>query len=281
MINALTIDVEDWYQTNDFDIPPEKWDGFEDRIVGSTDRVLDILACNRARATFFILGSVAKKHPGLIKQIAAGGHEIASHGTWHRMVFRQTPQEFRADLVYTKEILEDLCGKAVRYYRAPSWSISRKSLWALEILEEEGYILDSSLQPYWTPLSGIAGAPNRPYYPLINGRRLNLLEYPPSSLLFWKIPFAFAGGLYLRILPSLLIVSSLRKVNKKGPGLVYTHPWEHDPFQPRLKVSPLIRFVHYYNLSKTSEKLSILLNQFTFKPIGEVIGNYQYPSLPV
>lgn len=281
MINALTIDVEDWFMTNDFSFPPETWSGYEDRIDKSTGTILEVLARHKVKATFFILGCIGHKHPQLVRAVQAEGHQIASHGSRHQMVCEMTPREFREDLVYSKNTLEDITGQEVNFYRAPSWSISRQSLWALEILEEEGFICDSSLQPFWTPLSGIRGAPHTPYHPVIKGRKLQLLEFPPplAKVGFLKLPFS--GGLYLRLLPSPVISWALKQVNRSGPGMIYSHPWETDVEQPRLPVPPIIKIAHYHNLATTVPKLESLLRQFTFVPLGQMIAEYDFPSLPV
>lgn len=279
MNNALTIDVEDWYHAHDLKIPYENWDKLTDRIEIGTRKILELLDFHQTKATFFVLGSLAAKHPVLIREIASRGHEIGSHGNLHRMVSAMTPQEFRDHAAYTKNILEEICGCAVKSYRAPTWSISRESLWALEILEELGFSIDSSLQPFRTPLSGFAGAPMQPFYPQVNGKRLSLLEFPPSTLNFGRLIFPFAGGLYLRVLPSCLISCLLKQYNKSGPGLIYTHPWEVDEGQPRLEVSPLARFTHYYNLHTTYAKLSRLLAEFSFVPLEEAVQNNSFPEI--
>lgn len=281
MLNALTIDVEDWFMTQDLRISPQQWSGYEDRIEKSTGTILEVLDQYQVKGTFFILGCIAKKHPDLVKAIKNKGHHIGSHGTWHQMVCEMSPQEFKEDLLYSKRTIEDIIGQEVNFYRAPSWSISRDSLWALEILEEEGFICDSSLQPFKTPLSGINGVPSTPYYPIVNGRKLKLLEFPPPLIKEGILKLPFAGGLYLRILPYPIIRLALKYVNRGTPGLIYSHPWETDVNQPRLPVSPLIRLTHYHNLSTTVPKLKKLLEQFTFISLEKLISNYDFPSLPI
>lgn len=279
--NILTIDVEDWYHTNDFNFPASQYHTYEDRIVENTIALLELLSKYKAKATFFVLGIVAKSHPGLVRSIKNGGHEIGSHGYCHTLVYNQEPKEFRQELVLTKRILEDITGSPVNLYRAPSWSISRTSLWALEILEEEGFICDSSVHPFENPLYGIEGAPYEPYYPIIKGKTLSILEYPPTIFKIGKYCLPYTGGLYLRMIPKTIILKTITRMNKKAPVMVYSHPWELDTTQPRLKVSPLIKFVHYYNLHKTEKKLEGILSSFQFIPLGEAIKEGSYPNLPL
>lgn len=281
MKNALTIDVEDWYQTQDFNFPLKSWSGIEDRVVGSTETILEILSCYDVKATFFVLGCVAQKYPGLVRKIDALGHEIGSHGAWHQMVSKQSREEFRKDLRTSKDILENITGKAVRLFRAPSWSITRDTLWALQILDEEGFTGDSSIQPFETPLSGIKGAPQVPFHPVIDNHKLKLVEYPPPVLPLGRCILPFAGGFYLRIWPYAFVARALRSVNKARPGMVYVHPWEIDEQQPRVKASPLIRFIHYYNLKTTEQKLKRLLTDFNFVSLGELISEGQFPFLTI
>lgn len=281
LFNALTVDLEDWYQTHDLDIAVDRWSSFEDRIQYSTGVLLELLSRYQLKATFFVLGCLASKHPHLIAEIAAAGHEIGSHGYWHRLVYRQTREEFRNDLLSSKRILEDITGKEINMYRAPSWSICSNSLWALEILEDEGFGCDSSIMPFKTPLSGISGAPAAPYYPVVGGRRLNLLEFPPTTMQIGSFHLPFAGGFYLRALPRVIVSSALAFVNKSQPGMVYVHPWEIDAGQPRLNTKAVINLIHYLNLNKTVKKLEHLFRIFRFVPLGDFITMGSYPSIPI
>jgi polysaccharide deacetylase family protein (PEP-CTERM system associated) len=273
MKNALTVDLEDWYHASDLNINANNWEGYEDRIVDSTTRVLHLFDRLNIKATFFVLGCVAKKHPELIRSISGGGHEIGSHGVWHRLITKMRPHEFRSDLITSKMIIEDIIGKKIELFRAPSWSISRDNLWALQILSEEGFVCDSSLQPFATPLSGVNDVPCEPFIPVINGEKLNLIEFPVPILKLGKIPVPFAGGLYLRMMPLRYILYGLRQINKGNPGMIYFHPWELDLDQPVLKVSPHIRFTHYYNLKSTQQKLQKIFVCNEFAPLGEIIKN--------
>lgn len=277
MDNVFTIDVEDWYHTMDFNFPQSTWDNYEDRVEYGLKSIMEVLSKHNVRATFFVLGCVAKKHPELIKEILNLGHEIGSHGTNHVMVTTQTREEFRADVAMSKEILEDITGAQVKLYRSSSWSIVPETIWALKILEEEGFICDSSIQPFKTPLSGFKHAPRQPFYPIIDGKRLNILEFPPSVLPIFNICLPFCGGLYLRTFPIEYIKYALKRVNKKAPGMIYTHPWEVDIGQPRLKVPIHTKFTHYYNLKGTLNKLDNVLTNFKFITLEELIkdGNYK------
>lgn len=281
MQNALTVDVEDWFQTHDLNFERKSWGNFENRVDQSTKLILEALAEHGIRGTFFILGWVADEFPGLVREIADQGHEIASHGRWHTKITEMNREQFRQDARHTKSQLEEITGQEVKVFRAPSWSISTDTLWALEILQEEGYSCDSSIQPFKTPLSGIQGAPPYPYHPIINGTALRILEYPPTTLQFGKIRFPFAGGLYFRLLPYLITKIALKRVNKKANAMVYFHPWEFDAKQPRLKVSPLVQVTHYVNLDKNLQKVNNLLQDFNFVPLSELIAGCVFPKLPV
>lgn len=281
MKNGLTVDVEDWYQTHDFNYDEKLWCKFEDRVDYSTKTILELFEKHNLRATFFVLGCVADKHPGLVKQIVQAGHELASHGSWHRMVTHQTQEEFREDVRASKILLEDISGLEIKMFRAPSWSISSHTLWALEVLEREGFICDSSVQPFVTPLSGVRGAPVGPYHPVIEGRKLRLVEFPPTVLEIGNFRVPFSGGFYLRAMPMILLNLAMRRVNLERAGMVYVHPWEVDIAQPRQKVSPLIWLSHYLNLNKTEKKLATLFSQYSFGPLGDLINEGDFPALSV
>jgi polysaccharide deacetylase family protein (PEP-CTERM system associated) len=276
MLNALTIDVEDYYQVSAFekDVARTDWDRYESRVVANTQRVLRSLDEAQTKATFFVLGWVADHHPELVREIHRAGHEIGSHSYWHRLVYEQTPDEFRADLVRSRDVLEQIVGESVTAYRAPSFSITKKSLWALEILCEEGFTCDSSIFPIHHDRYGIPDA----------RAELHQLATPAGSL--WEFPAAVmriagvnapvSGGGYFRLYPLPLTIRALRSVNqrRKQPFVFYTHPWEFDPDQPRLRVgSWLSRRRHYLNLSSTERKLRRLLSAFSFGAIRDVIAS--------
>ena len=279
MKNAFTIDVEDWYQTLDFNFDIKDWCNFEDRVENSTETILDLLEKHNTKATFFILGYIAKKHPTLVRKIVTKGHEIGSHGTWHKMVTLQTREEFKKNVLTSKKTIEDITGIGVQLYRSSSWSICQKTLWALEILNELGFICDSSIQPFKTPLSGMKNVSCDPFYPIINNKRLDLIEFPATVLKFWKFRIPFSGGFYLRLIPYSILSKSMKCVNKNRQGMIYVHPWETDVEQPRLKLPLHIRAIHYTNLNKTTFKLDKLLNEFEFVPLGELIKENNYISI--
>ncbi len=277
MTNAMTIDVEDWYHDNLLKLDRGSWDRLESNVIANTEQVLELLGEQGVRATFFILGCVAKAHPSLVKKIAASGHEIGVHGYWHTLVSQQTRAEFSQELHLTRDILQELTGQGVALYRAPSWSVSRQTLWVLEELEQEGFVCDSSIQPFATPLSGVTGAPVAPFHPIVNGRRLALVEFPPTVLNLGLLRIPFAGGFYLRLMPSWICHQAMRLVNNTRPGLVYTHPWEYAAERPALPLG-LINFAQQHSAKTTKTKLRSLLDQFAFAPLGTVIADHRFPA---
>lgn len=279
MYNALSVDVEDWYHTLDFNFPMETWGNYEDRIEHSLRILTALFDRYQVKATFFVLGAIAKKHPRLIAEIAAQGHEIGSHGSFHKLIYKQNEQEFREDIRSSKQTLEDITGKPVEIFRASTWSISKDTLWALRILQEEGFRYDSSIQPFQTYLSGMKHAPVSPFYPVIQGKKLDILEFPPTVYRLGKFTIPFAGGFYLRAMPLPLIKRFLQAVNKTRNGLIYIHPWEVDDGQPRLKVPPHVQLSHYYHIKENAGKIEQLLQCFSFMPIGELVKDNAYPSV--
>jgi polysaccharide deacetylase family protein (PEP-CTERM system associated) len=274
----MTVDVEDWYMTNGLDIPPERWGLFEDRVVQSTGKVLELLDRHRTKATFFVLGCVAQRHPGLVERIAEGGHEIGTHGGWHRMLTRMTPEEIAGDILESKRVLERISGLPVRLFRAPSWSMNPRTYSVLQMLERAGFLCDSSIQPFRTPLSGLDDAPSRPFHPIVEGERLNLVEFPSMVWEGFGARIPFSGGFYLRAMPYGIVRALMRSVNRSSPGMVYVHPWEFDPSHPRVKASPLIRLAQYYNLTATESKFERLLRDFAFAPLGEILKGRSFPD---
>jgi polysaccharide deacetylase family protein (PEP-CTERM system associated) len=273
MINALTIDVEDYYHVSAFDsvVGFANWGTQESRIERNIDKVLDILAQEGVRATFFVLGWVAQHFPGVVKAIYSAGHEIATHGYAHRLVYDQTPDEFQADVQRSLDVIQDLTREKIIGYRAPSFSITPKSVWALEILEACGIKYDSSVFPT-RPLVhnryGFPGALTRPYQ-----IRPGFWEFPITTFRFLGRNFPVGGGGWLRHYPYEITRWGLRRVNAEGrPALVYLHPWELDPDQPRLNGSLWRQFLHYHNLDKTADRLRALCQDFRFAPIREVLG---------
>ncbi len=273
IVNALTIDVEDYFQVSAFEgtVSRAQWDGFESRVVRNTERLLEILDQASVKATFFVLGWVAVRCPGLVVRIADGGHEIASHGYDHRLIYEQTPAEFRDDVRRAKAELEATCGKAVLGYRAPSYSITERSLWALDVLVEEGYVYDCSIFPIHHDRYGIPDSPRHAY--TIARSSGSLLEIPPATIAVAGMNLPVAGGGYFRILPYSWTRRGIRHLNEveNQPALFYVHPWEFDPAQPRLDACWRSRLRHYTNLSGTEGRLRQLLQDFRFGSIGTVL----------
>jgi len=269
MLNAFTVDFEDWYQG--LEIPHTRWAGFEDRIGPSGRRLLDLLGETGTRATFFVLGAVAERHPELVRELAGLGHEIATHGWSHTLVYRLKPEEFRSELTRSVQLLEELAGKPVVGHRAPFFSITRESLWALEILAETGIRYDSSIYPVWNYRYGIAGAPRWPHD--IGKGAAALREFPITTWRFLGRNVPVAGGAYFRLYPYALTRHAYRSINRSGqPVAFYIHPWELDPGHPRIALPRRIAATHYANLGATEPRLRRLLRDFTFAPMREVLG---------
>ncbi len=270
MINALTVDVEDWYHICDLEdiIKPGEWERYESRVVVNTRRVLQILREAKTKATFFILGYVGERFPEIVQEIDEGGHEIATHGFYHKLVYKQTRDEFTEDLERSMKVLKDITGKDIVGHRAASFSIIRESLWALDVLVSQGLKYDSSIFPVRHPRYGIIDAPRFPYR--VKG---SLFEFPPSTVRLGRRNLAFGGGAYLRFLPYWYIKWAIGRINIGGnPALIYIHPWETDLDQPKLAV-PLSRALpHYVNLKSAPKKLRALLEDFRFAPVKEVLG---------
>jgi polysaccharide deacetylase family protein (PEP-CTERM system associated) len=234
--------------------------------------LLRLLAEHEIRATFFVLGWIADRFPALIREVVRAGHEIGSHSYWHRLIYTLSPDEFREDLRCSRDILEDLLGSPVRAYRAPSFSITRDSLWALDILEEEGFRCDSSIFPVHHDRYGIPGAQRFPH--TFRRGRAELYEFPPTTYCLGKATVPVGGGGYFRLYPLAWTCRMLAHVNRvcRQPFMFYIHPWELDPDQPRMGgISPATRFRHYVNLDKTETKLGRLFESFRFAPMSEVL----------
>ena len=279
MLNALTIDVEDYFHVTAFErhVRRDEWDSYELRVEANTRRILDMLDEFDIRATFFVLGWVAERVPEMVRDIARRGHEIACHGYGHELVYRIGPERFRDDVRKSKALLEDICGEQVFGYRAPSYSITMKSLWALDILIEEGFRYDSSIFPVLHDTYGIPGAHRFPHE-IVRPSGV-IKEFPLSTLpvqVGWKehrLPIA--GGGYLRLLPSWVVTRGMRRINtvEREPAVLYFHPWEIDPEQPRIRAGMKSRFRHYLNLHSTEGKLRNLMGALSFSTVQEVLGN--------
>jgi polysaccharide deacetylase family protein (PEP-CTERM system associated) len=278
MLNALTIDVEEYFQVSAFEkyVKHEDWSTYPSRVEANTLKVLDMLEEFSVNATFFVLGWVAEKYPSIVREVQKRGHEIASHGYNHKLVYNMSPEDFRKDVKMSKMLLEDICGKKVCCYRAPSFSITKESLWALDILIEEGFLCDSSIFPVYHDIYGIPNARRFPHE--INSPRGVIKEFPVSTVQInilknrkYRVPVS--GGGYLRLFPVWLIKKAIKHINEseRQPAILYFHPWEVDPEQPRIRAGIRSRFRHYINLDRTMEKVKYLLSSFKFAPINQVL----------
>jgi len=272
--NAFSIDVEDFFHVQAFaaTIDRARWDEFTPRVEANTERLLGLLRARKIRGTFFVLGWVTERFPGLVRAIAQAGHEVASHGMTHRLVYEQTPQVFRDETRRAKGLLEDLLQRPVLGYRAATYSITARSLWALDILVEEGFRYDSSIFPMHHDHYGIPGAPTEPYV-LTTPNGARLVEFPISVLRWHGVTIPVAGGGYFRLFPYALTRWALRKINEaRQPFVFYLHPWEIDPGQPRIEGAGWkSRFRHYQNLTRCESRLEQLLGDFAFSTAEDVL----------
>jgi polysaccharide deacetylase family protein (PEP-CTERM system associated) len=281
MQNALSFDIEEYFQVHAFEtvVNRSDWGSYPARVVENTQRILRLLAAHDVKATFFILGWVAERFPELVREIAGQGHEIASHGYGHELIYRQSQEEFVVDLerslVLLSQALQDSAlpaeQKRILGYRAPSFSITRQSLWALDVIQSYGLCYDSSIFPLV--------AHDR--YGISNARRFaseiqaGLWEFPVSTVQLVGRNWPVAGGGYFRLFPLSLTRKAIQHINREGyPAVIYLHPWEFDPEQPRIKQAGLVsKFRHYLNLKKTEERLAVLLQEFSFGPMRSVFAD--------
>ena len=273
IVNAMTVDVEEYFQVSAFarTIGRSDWDSYESRVEASVDRLLARFAAHGARCTFFTLGWVAERHKTMIRRIVDTGHELASHGYQHQRATEQTPDQFRADIRRTKAILEDLAGIEVVGYRAPSFSFDRSNAWAHEILCDEGYKYSSSIYPVRHDHYGVPDAPRFPYKPLGHD---GIVEFPLSTVRLFDRNIPCSGGGYFRLLPYRVSRWALRRLNddEARPAVLYLHPWEIDPDQPRqTDVSLKTRFRHYVNLRRMERKLVRALSDFSWERMDRVL----------
>jgi polysaccharide deacetylase family protein (PEP-CTERM system associated) len=273
MLNALTIDVEDYYQVSAFEscVRFEDWPTHESRVEKNIGRVLGILDEYGVKGTFFVLGWEAERRPRMIEEIAARGHEIASHGYRHRLVYSMTLSECRDDIARSKARLESITGAPILGFRAASYSIVAGSTWCLDVLIDLGFKYDSSIFPIHHDRYGIPDAQRFPC--ILQRRRDSIVEFPLSTVRHLGLNWPIAGGAYLRFLPSWVIRSGIRRINQveAQPAIVYLHPWELDPNQPRLSGPVKSRFRHYTNLGKTEFRLRQLLAAFSFGTVRDVL----------
>ena len=268
--NALTVDVEDYFQVSALapHIARADWERIPCRVERNVETILSLFAESGARATFFTLGWIAERYPGLVRRIVAEGHELASHGYGHLRIHEQAPAEFAQDIGRAKSLLEDLSGAEVKGYRAPSFSIGSRTLWAFERIAQAGYRYSSSVYPVRHDLYGMPDAPRFAYRP-----RADLLEIPVTTATVLNRNLPAGGGGYFRLLPYAVSRALLRRVNRVDarPGIFYFHPWEIDPAQPRVPGTSLkTRFRHYVNLRRTEPRLRRLLREFRWRRMDEI-----------
>ena len=273
--NALTVDVEDWYHVSAFAdrIDPAGWDSFAPRVGDNTRRLLELFARHDTRATFFILGWVAERQAALVREIAAAGHEVACHGWSHQLVYGQERETFREETLRSKALLEDLLGKPVSGYRAASYSITRESLWALDVLAEAGFEYDSSIFPVRHDRYGIPDGERWPHL-ITTPSGAKLVEFPLSTAYWMGMRLPVAGGGYFRLYPYALTRAGLGSINRDGkPFIFYLHPWEIDPAQPRMTdASWKSKFRHYNGLEKCEARLERLMQDFRMTTCREVLA---------
>ncbi|MBZ5628702.1 MAG: DUF3473 domain-containing protein [Acidobacteriia bacterium] len=277
--HILSVDVEDYFQVEAFAdlVSRESWDQWPTRVEQNTMRLLDLFDEADTKATFFVLGWVAAKVPSLVREITRRGHELACHSYWHRCIYGLTPEEFRRDTRLAKTVLEQASGVAIRGYRAPSWSITVRSLWALDILGEEGFEYDSSIYPIHHDIYGLPGARRVPYAHRLNGNR-RLQEFPPATVRLMGLTLPAAGGGYLRLLPYAYTAWAIRRMEaEEGQQVVvYLHPWEIDPEQPRIAGRVRSRFRHYTNLHSMEHKVRKLLQLRRFQSFQQMLASAAY-----
>lgn len=271
--NALTVDVEDYFQVSAFseNINYSDWDNYPLRVEDNTRALLELFDQHKVTATFFVLGWVAERIPGLVREIAACGHEVACHGFSHQLVYNQSPQVFREETLRSKQLLEDIIQQPVYGYRAASYSITERSRWALDIIAEAGFIYDSSIFPVRHDRYGMPGTPEAPYI-LESPAGRSITEFPLATARVFGYRLPVAGGGYFRLYPYLVTRLGLSQINaQQRPFIFYLHPWEIDPGQPRIAARWFSRFRHYNNLDKCRSRLHKLLGDFQFGSTLDVL----------
>ena len=270
--NAMTVDVEDYFHVAAFEnnISVQQWDSIECRVERNVDEILALFSEHNIKATFFLLGWVAERYPALIKRVAELGHEVASHGYWHRRATTQTKEEFEDDVKSSKALLEDISGQEVKGYRAPSYSIGRENIWSLDVLKETGYTYSSSIYPVKHDLYGLPEAPRFGFFYKEAG---GILEIPVTTMQYAGKNLPCGGGGFFRLFPYVYFQWAIKRVNRVDgeSGIFYFHPWEIDVDQPRVKgASAKSRFRHYLNLHRMKPRLNKLLQDFNWRRMDEL-----------
>jgi polysaccharide deacetylase family protein (PEP-CTERM system associated) len=283
VVDAVSVDLEDYFHVEAFasQISRSRWGTLPSRVLQNTQRTLEVLDRGNCRATFFVLGWIAEREPKLIHELARAGHELACHSHLHRPLHTLKPSEFRDDLIRSRTAIENAAGTRVVGFRAPTFSITQKSLWALEILAEEGFQYDSSIFPIHHDLYGMPDAPRWPHRRgLPSGQ--SIWEIPPSTVRMGKMNIPFGGGGYLRLLPMPFTRWAIRRTHRRErqPVVVYFHPWELDPDQPRLTGSWRSRVRHYTGLGKTANRLDEILSRGNFQPLINLVRRLETDSTP-
>jgi polysaccharide deacetylase family protein (PEP-CTERM system associated) len=273
MLNALSVDVEDYFHVEAFSnsISPDSWVSRLPRVERNVALILEMFKKYNAKGTFFVLGWVAEHYPQIVRQIADAGHEIGCHSFSHKHILRQTPDQFRGDIRKARNLLMDLTQRPVLSYRAPSFSIVYRTLWALDILAEEGFVYDSSIFPVRHDLYGIPDADRFPHWH-VTDRSQRIFEFPPSTIRIAGMNLGVGGGGYLRLIPYWFTRWALKRINgvEQQPAMIYFHPWELDPVQPRISAPLRSRLRHYTNLSIMQSKIERLLQDFSFSTVSDV-----------
>lgn len=266
MKHAFTIDLEDWY--HGIELPLSEWTGKENRVEVGLNKVLSLLERHDTKATFFTLGWIAEHYPFIVKRVADAGHEIACHSYEHEKVYDQSPDDFRADTLKAKRLLEDVSGKEVTGFRAPYFSITKRSIWGLDILAELGFTYDCSISPIVTWRYGIANSPNHIY----RFDKLDIIEFPLTDFSFLTRKWG-TGGAYFRIFPYNALKKAVLAYEKnEQPFMFYAHPWEYDPEHPRVRMERKAQFTHYHNLNKMEKRTERLLQDFRFGTVAEILA---------
>lgn len=283
LMNAISVDVEDYYQVEAFSniIRRDAWINYPSRVAVNNEKILRLFNKYGVKGTFFILGCVAEKNPSIVKEIRDEGHEVACHGYSHKMIMKQSREEFREETEKAKYILEEITNTQVKGYRAATYSITNKNLWALEEIVDAGFTYDSSIFPIKHDRYGIREFNRSPCELNINGKVLK--EFPISTARIFGENFPVSGGGYFRLYPYFLTKLGLNSVNKEGmPFVFYLHPWEVDPAQPKIEnISRSTRFRHYVNLNKTEDKLARLLKGFKLGRIDLVLESLELPLIEI